>query len=147
VVARDTQYEMSDPSPTEFSLSVSPTAEIDALEVFGRILADKTEPLRERAMLLISGLLTSEEGPSVASGEGTVSVKVISGPRWIRVEIKDAGTGAVLEGLRKHRRPASNGWSPHLLSRIADRWGLVSSAEGAWVWFELDHQEGSPPRP
>jgi hypothetical protein len=72
VVARDTQYEMSDPTSTEFSLSVSPTAEIDALEAFGRILADKTEPLRERAMLLISGLLTSEEGPSVASGEGTV---------------------------------------------------------------------------
>jgi hypothetical protein len=140
VVARDTQYEMSDPTSTEFSLSVSPTAEIDALEAFGRILADKTEPLRERAMLLISGLLTSEEGPG---GEGTVSVKVISCPRWIRVEIKDAGTGAVLEGLRKHRQPASNGWSPHLLSRIADRWGLVSTAEGAWVWFELDHPRGS----
>ena len=61
------QYEMSDPSLTEFSLSVSPTAETDALEAFDRILADKTEPLRERAMLLISGLLASEEGPSLAA--------------------------------------------------------------------------------
>ena len=71
-------------------------------------------------------------------------MKVIAGPRWIRVEIKDAGTGAVLEGLRKHRQPASNEWSPHLLSRLSDRWGLVSTVEGAWVWFELDHSKGIP---
>jgi hypothetical protein len=134
---------MIDPAPNEFSLSASPTAEVDAQEAFGRVLTDETEPLRERAMLLISGLLTSDEGPSVASGDGIVSVKVISGPRSIRVEIKDAGTGAVLGGLRRHRRPASRGWGPHLLSRIADRWGLVSGAEGAWVWFELDLPGGA----
>jgi hypothetical protein len=134
---------MIDPAPNEFSLSASPTAEVDAQEAFGRVLTDETEPLRERAMLLISGLLTSDEGPSVASGDGIVSVKVISGPRSIRVEIKDAGTGAVLGGLRRHRRPASRSWGPHLLSRIADRWGLVSGAEGAWVWFELDLPRGA----
>jgi hypothetical protein len=134
---------MIDPAPKEFSLSASPTAEVEAKEAFGRALTDDTAPLRERAMLLISGLLTTEEGPSVASGDGTVSVKVISAPRSVRVEIKDAGTGAVLGGLRRHRRPASSGWSPHLLSRIADRWGLVSGPEGAWVWFELDLPHGS----
>jgi hypothetical protein len=134
---------MIDPAPNEFSLSASPTAEVDAQEAFGRALTDETAPLHERAMLLISGLLTSDEGPSVASGDGTVSVKVISAPRSIRVEIKDAGTGAVVGGLRTHRRPASSGWSPHLLSRIADRWGLVSGAEGAWVWFELDLPMGA----
>jgi hypothetical protein len=134
---------MVDPALNEFSLSASPTAEVDAQEAFGRVLTDETEPLRERAMLLISGLLTSDEGPSVASGDDTVSVKVISGRRSIRVEITDAGTGAVLGGLRRHRRPASRGWGPHLLSRIADRWGLVSGAEGAWVWFELDLPRGA----
>jgi hypothetical protein len=29
-----------------------------------------------------------------------------------------------------------------VLSRIADRWGLVSGDEGAWVWFELDLLDG-----
>jgi hypothetical protein len=38
------------------------------------------------------------------------------------------------EGARARLRA----WSPHLLSKVADRWGLVSGAEGAWVWFELD---------
>ena len=94
-----------------------------------------------------SGVRLMARSPNGRLGSPSKSMKVISGPRSIRVEIKDAGTGAVLEGLRKHRRPASNGWSLHLLSRIADRWGLVSSAEGAWVWFELDHREGSPPSP
>ena len=129
---------MGDPAASEFSLSATPTAEIDAVQALGRVLTDETAPLRDRAMLLISGLLTSEEGPSVTSGDGSVSIKVIPGTRSIRVEISDAGTGIVLRGLRQRRGPASRGWSPHLLSSIADRWGLVSGAEGAWVWFELD---------
>jgi hypothetical protein len=129
---------MIDPAASEFSLSASPTAEVDATEALGRVLTERTAPLRDRATLLISGLLTSEEGPSGTSGGGSVSVKVISGTRSTRVEIRDAGTGIVLGGLRQRRGSASGGWSPHLLSRIADRWGLVSSAEGAWVWFELD---------
>src|SRR4026207_524916 len=94
IQGRYVEEAMMDPAPNEFSLSASPTAEMDAKEAFGRVLTDETAPLRERAMLLISGLLTSEEGPSVASEDGSVSVKVISGPRSVRVEIKDDGTGA-----------------------------------------------------
>ena len=54
---------MSDPAPTEFVLPVSPTAEVEAQEAFGRVLTGERRRLRDRAMLLISGLLTSEEGP------------------------------------------------------------------------------------
>jgi hypothetical protein len=123
---------------TEFVLPVGPTADTVAREALGRVLQGETAPLRDRAMLLISGLLSSEDGPAVTTGMGVISVKVISGPRSVRVEITDSGSGVVLGGLRTARRPASGGWSPHLLSKIADRWGLVSGEEGAWVWFELD---------
>jgi hypothetical protein len=133
---------MFDPSASEFSLSASPTADIDAMQALGRVLTDEVAPLREPAMVLISALLTSEEGPSLLGGGGRVSIKVISRTRSIRVEIRDSGTGIVLGGLRKQRGPASRDWSPHLLSKTADRWGLVSSAEGAWVWFELDLPRG-----
>jgi hypothetical protein len=130
---------MSDAAaPTEFVLPVSPTAESVARKALGRVLTGENAPLRDRAMLLISGLLSSEDGPAVTTGKGVISVKVISGPRSVRVEITDSGSGVVLGGLRTARRPASPGWSPHLLSRTADRWGLVSGDEGAWVWFELD---------
>lgn len=137
---------MSDPAASEFSLSATPTAGIDAVEALGRVLTEETAPLRDRAILLISGLLTSEEGPSVTSRDGRVSIKVISSTRSIRLEIRDAGTGIVLGGLRQRRGPGSRGWSPHLLSSIADRWGLVSNAEGAWVWFELDLPKVTPER-
>jgi len=134
---------MTDPAASEFSLSASPTAEIDAMDALRGVLKEEASPLRDRAMLLISGLLTSEEDPSVVSEDASLSIKVITGLRSIRVEIRDAGTGIVLGGLRQQRGPASRGWSPHLLSRIADRWGLVSSPEGAWVWFELDLARGT----
>jgi hypothetical protein len=133
---------MIDPAASEFSLSASPRAEIDAMEAFGRVLTEEAAPLRDRAMLLISELLTSEAGVPGTSGDGRVFIKVSSRTRSIRVEIRDAGTGIVLGGLRQQRGPASRGWSPHLLSKIADRWGLVSGAEGAWVWFELDLPTG-----
>jgi hypothetical protein len=129
---------MSDPSATEFMLSVNPTAEVVAQEAFARALTGSAAGLRDRAMSLVSGLLTSEDAPSTMTGDENIAVKVISGPSSIRIEIKDAGSGVVLEGLRRPRQPASRGWSPHLLSRIADRWGLVSGTQGAWVWFELD---------
>jgi hypothetical protein len=129
---------MIDPAPVEFVLPVSSTGEVDAQEAFGRVLTGEAAALRDRAMLLISGLLTSEEDPSAMTGDEIIAVKVFSAPRSVRIEITDAGSGVVLGGLRRPRHRASRGWSPHLLSRIADRWGLVSGAEGAWVWFELD---------
>ena len=128
---------MKEPGASEFVLPVSPTAEVVAQEAFGRVLSGEAAPLRDRAMVLISGLLTAEEGPP-STGDEVIAVKVISAPRSVRIEITDAGSGVVLGGLRRPRHPASRGWSPHLLSRVADRWGLVSGAEGAWVWFELD---------
>jgi hypothetical protein len=130
--------QMRDPGPVEFVLPVSPVAEVVAQEEFGRVLTGDAAAVRDRAMSLISGLLTSEDAPPAIRGDETIAVKVIPAPRSVRIEISDAGSGVVLEGLRRPRPPASRGWSPHLLSRIADRWGLVSGAQGAWVWFELD---------
>ena len=129
---------MSEAAATEFVLSVDPTADDVAREALEGVLTGETVPLRDRALLLISGLLSSEDGPAGTTGNGVISVKVVTGPRSVRVEIDDSGSGVVLGGLRTARRPASGAWSPHLLSRIADRWGLVSGEEGAWVWFELD---------
>ncbi|HUF59638.1 MAG TPA: hypothetical protein VMR89_09190 [Actinomycetota bacterium] len=128
---------MIDLAPAEFVLPVSPTAEVDAHEAFARVLTGEAAVLQDRAMLLISGLLTSEEDRPL-TGDEIIAVKVITSPDSIRIEITDAGSGVVLGGLRKPRHLATKGWSPHLLSRIADRWGLVSGSEGAWVWFELD---------
>src|SRR4026209_1746632 len=117
---------MSDQAVHEFALHPSPSAKTEAEEAFRRILTGDSAALLDRAMLLVSELLANEEGAGGTARIESLSVKVALSARSVRVEIRDQGTGLVLGGLRKHSRPASRGWSPHLLSRIADRWGLVS---------------------
>jgi signal transduction histidine kinase len=129
---------MADEAPSEFLLSATPGAAGDAKEAFGRILRDDAAALLDRVMVLMTELLESAEGLGVRAHAERIAIRVIRSSDSVRVEIRDEGTGMVLGGLRKVHGPASHGWSPHLLSRIADRWGLVSGAEGAWVWFELD---------
>jgi len=132
--------------PTEFSLSPTTSAEADAIEAFRRVLRGDATVLLDRATRLITELLASGEDLRPAAAGGRLSVKVLSIDRSVRVEIRDDGTGIVLGGLRRLQGPASHGWSPHLLSRVADRWGLVSGADGAWVWFELDLPRGGNER-
>jgi hypothetical protein len=135
---------MADQAVHEFALSQSPSAGTEAKDEFSHVLLGESAALLDRAMLLISELVANEEGVGALAQKDSLSVKVLSSARSVRVEIRDQGTGVVLGGLRRHRRPAARGWSPHLLSRIADRWGLVSGVDGAWVWFELDLPRGEP---
>ena len=129
---------MADQAISEFVLTASPSAEKEAEDALGETLMGEDSSVLDRAVLLVSELITNEHGiRSLVEGD-VLSVKVISADGLARIEIRDAGTGVLLGGLRRHHRPASQGWSPHLLSQIADRWGLVSGADGAWVWFELD---------
>jgi hypothetical protein len=134
---------MVDEAMHEFALHPSPSASTEAQEAFSQILTGESTALLDRAMLLLSELLANEEGAGATARNESLSMKVVSSARWVRVEIRDRGTGMVLGGLRKHSRPASRGWSPHLLSRVADRWGLVSGVDGAWIWFELDLPAGN----
>jgi signal transduction histidine kinase len=129
---------MVDGAPSEFLLSASASATGEAKEAFGRILDGEATALLDRIMVLITELLLSAGSIGAQADAGRMAIRIIQANSSVRIEIRDEGTGMVLGGLRKMHGPASHGWSPHLLSRIADRWGLVSGAEGAWVWFELD---------
>ena len=124
-------------APSEFLLSPSQTAAGDAREALTGILQGGSAAFLDRATHLIHELFASVEDLHAIRDDDRIAVKVLPVGGSVRVEIRDHGTGAVLGDLRKVRGP-SQGWSPHLLSRIADRWGLVSSADGAWIWFELD---------
>ena len=134
--------EMIDGAPTEFLVSPSPSAEVDTRETLSRILTGEAGALLDRAMMLITELLASGEELRPTGEADSLSVKVLSVAGSVRVEVRDDGSGVVLGGLRGLYGPATHGWSPHLLSKIADRWGLVSDADGAWVWFELDLPPG-----
>jgi hypothetical protein len=129
---------MGERAVSEFALTRGPSAEEEAEDALRKALTGEVASVHDRAVRLLSELITNEQGIRTFGEHDVVSVKVIPADGSARIEIRDAGTGVLLGGLRRHHRPAAEGWSPHLLSRIADRWGLVSGAEGAWVWFELD---------
>jgi hypothetical protein len=122
----------------EFALTAGPSAEKDAGRALVEALTGVDSSILARALQLISELITNEHGVRTFVEGDVLSVNVISSDGSARIEIRDAGTGVLLGGLRSHQPPAAKGWSPDLLSQIADRWGLVSGADGAWVWFELD---------
>lgn len=114
--------------------------EIDGTAVstgaFSAILDERFPEVRDRAVLLMEELLT---GSAVQAPDACLDVRLLSDPGTVRVEVRDGGGGFVLGSLRQAPDASSaGGWSPHLLSSMADRWGLVSGSEGAWVWFELD---------
>jgi hypothetical protein len=129
---------MADEAVSDFSLTADPSAEKEAERALREALTGENSSVLDRATLLLSELITNAHGIRTSVEGDVLAVKVISADGSARIEIRDAGTGVLLGGLRTHHPPASLGWSPHLLSQIADRWGLVSGADGAWVWFELD---------
>jgi hypothetical protein len=103
---------------------------------FSALLDERSPEVRDRAVLLIEELLA---GSALSAPDVCLDVRLISDPGTVRVEVRDGGGGVVLGSLRQAPDASSaGGWSPHLLSTMADRWGLVSGSEGAWVWFELD---------
>jgi hypothetical protein len=105
---------------------------------FATLLGERSPDVRDRAVELIEQLL------SVNDATGSVDVRVLSEPGTVRIEVRDGGSGIVLGSLRRGPDAAPpGGWSPPMLSAMADRWGLVSGSDGAWVWFELDTMAGS----
>jgi hypothetical protein len=120
----------------EFTWASLGSGEASARQALGGILPEGTEDLLDRCILLLSELFS---GDGLPRRDPEVVVRVDSEDETLRIEVRDAGSGAVLDALRRPSATGRSGWSPHLLSTVADRWGLVSSDVGAWVWFEFDY--------
>jgi hypothetical protein len=118
-------------------LSVAPTVadERRLNDALDQLLGGRFDPIRDRAALLVAELLSQDVGMAPV-GE-RLMIRVFADEETLRVEVHDDGHGAVVRRIRQAPNVARHGWNPRLLNRLADRWGLVSAHEGAWVWFEL----------
>jgi hypothetical protein len=65
-----------------------------------------------------------------------VRVELRQCSRRVRVAVLDEGAGFAREET-PFRRDESGGWDLFLVDRIADRWAVVPTATGTWVWFEI----------
>jgi hypothetical protein len=127
----------------EFTLARRRSDEADVRDALGRIFPDGASGPLDRSILLLSELFSRDAGFG-STAEGEVAVRVGVGDGTVRIEVRDAGSGFVMDVLRRPSSTGRPGWSPHLLSTVADRWGLVSGERGAWIWFELDYPEREP---
>jgi len=128
--------EMPGTTATEFSLIATTRDEPKAREALGKLLTGRPASVRDRVTLLIAELLAGGTEPLDRASE-EVTITVASDPDALRVEVRDRRSGTVLRRLRRPASAPGRGWSPHLLSTVADRWGLVSDESGTWVWLEF----------
>ena len=63
-------------------------------------------------------------------------VELLQCSRRVSVAVRDEGAGFDRDATR-FSRDECGGWSLILVDRIADRWAVVPTATGTWVWFEI----------
>lgn len=93
--------------------------------------------LRQPVSLLVSELVTNAVRHAGAGLDSTVSLKLDSTPKRVRVEVVDAGPGFQPPAAGGAEALPREGFGLSLVDQIADRWG-VELSDGATVWFEID---------
>lgn len=99
-------------------------------------LAGEVDDLTLRNTRLLVSELVTNAVRHVPAGEGdeiTLSIALEDGT--VRIEVQDRGPGFV-PSPRSETHDAGSGWGLHILSKLAERWG-VESGDGSLVWFEM----------
>ena len=128
---------MADEAVSEFALTAGSSAEKEAEHALGEALTGSDSSVLDRAVLLISELITNEHGVRTF-GEGDVlSVKVLAADGS---PDRDPGFGHRCPPGRVAHAPSSGvpGLEPPPAQPDRRSMGNRSGADGAWVWFELD---------
>lgn len=87
------------------------------------------------AVLATSEVVTN----AILHGEGPVRVRAWAGPHGVRVEVGDAGAGALRPGTNLgHDHDAGRGL--FIVGAVTTRWGALQAVPGPGktVWFEID---------
>jgi hypothetical protein len=67
--------------------------------------------------------------------EGELTLTVEATTTWVRVEVREGGSGPVAPVVRG-RADSAGGRVAALLDAVADRWGSSTDERGTAVWFE-----------
>jgi anti-sigma regulatory factor (Ser/Thr protein kinase) len=128
----------------DFKLSLPPDPEAPgaarrALEGLRATLAGDAV---DRAMLLVSELVTNSVRHAVLPSGGAIVVRVHATEDLLRTEVTDQGPGFD-PALQERRNGKAGGWGLRLVAGLADRWG-VEHGDGTTVWFELGRPSPAP---
>lgn len=110
-------------------------AAAEALEGWDR------EP-RERALLVISELVTNAVLHGSRTPHDRVGLRVARRGTTTRIEVSDPGTGTSSE-IRPGKlgvEDSMSGWGLPIVAELTHRWGVAREADRTIVWCELDGQ-------
>jgi anti-sigma regulatory factor (Ser/Thr protein kinase) len=98
-------------------------------------------PVVDEAVLLVSELCTNALLHTASGEGGTFEVTIYLGPRSVRVEVRDDGSGQA-PVARAAEALSEDGRGLSLVELIAERWGYDSdNQQGRSVYFELRWKE------
>jgi anti-sigma regulatory factor (Ser/Thr protein kinase) len=95
------------------------------------------EDTRQRLAALTSELVTN----AVVHARTPFVVEVVRGSVLIRVAVTDRDTQPVQ--MRSYGPVSPAGRGLHIVSALADRWGVEESPTGKTVWFEIEPDRAS----
>jgi two-component sensor histidine kinase len=96
-----------------------------------RLRTDLDPPLAETLRLLVTELVSNAVRHAAAKD---VSLKVLVARKAVFTEVTDDGPGFDPDQADASR---ANHWGLFLVTRLADRWGVVHDGKATKVWFEL----------
>ncbi|MEX2621502.1 MAG: response regulator [Egibacteraceae bacterium] len=97
------------------------------------------EDLLDDAQLLTSELVNN----AIVHASSAVRVRLRFADRCLRIEVTDAGAGALQR--QPGRRGDTSGRGLHLVDVLAASWGTSADRDGKVVWFELEEQAAAEP--
>nr|WP_228454338.1 ATP-binding protein [Streptomyces alkaliphilus] len=117
----------------------------DTLRVLGM---EKAEPVRSDAVAVLAELTANAATHGCVPGQG-FEVVVLLIPDGVRVEVGDAGRGALPASLRgpSEDADAETGRGLRIIAALAHRWGVIPSPAGVpgrTIWAEVLRRRPGP---
>ncbi|MBN1527750.1 MAG: ATP-binding protein [Thermoleophilaceae bacterium] len=120
----------------EVHLDGGPRAAAVAREAVAAADGSVPAAVRDDVLLLVTELITNAVRHAGARPGSGVDLSMAVSARGVRVEVADGG-GGFTRGVTSPRPRDGGGWGLYLVDRLADDWGVESTASGTSVWFDL----------
>jgi anti-sigma regulatory factor (Ser/Thr protein kinase) len=126
----------------ELTLAAEPQAPARARHAASEALVGWDREPRERALLVISELVTNAVLHGTCTARERIGLRVARRGGTMRIEVSDPGTGAG-EEIRAGRLDVDgsmSGWGLPIVAELTHRWGVARAPDRTIVWCELDGQ-------
>jgi anti-sigma regulatory factor (Ser/Thr protein kinase) len=126
----------------DITLSAGSQAPARARHAAAEALGGWDREPRERALLVISELVTNAVLYGSRTPHDRIGLRVARRGTVTRIEVSDPGTGAGGE-IRPGRlgiEGSTSGWGLPIVAELTHRWGVARELDRTIVWCELDGQ-------